>query len=45
MDHVASTLAALADRVLHHPEMELQDRLARPFTLVPWGRPVPELLA
>jgi hypothetical protein len=26
-------------------EMELQDRLGRPFPLVPWGKPIHELLA
>ncbi len=27
------------------PALELQDRLARPFALVPWGNPIRELLA
>jgi hypothetical protein len=27
------------------PALEMQDRLARPFTLVPWGNPIRELLA
>jgi hypothetical protein len=27
------------------PALELQDRLARPFALVPWGNPIGELLA
>jgi hypothetical protein len=27
------------------PELELHDRLNRPFVLVPWGRPILELLA
>jgi len=26
-------------------DMELQDRLSRPFNLVPWGQPIRELLA
>jgi hypothetical protein len=27
------------------PALEMQDRLARPFVLVPWGKPIRELLA
>jgi hypothetical protein len=27
------------------PALEMQDRLARPFTPVPWGNPIRELLA
>jgi hypothetical protein len=26
-------------------DLELQDRLGRPFQLVPWGNPIRELLA
>ncbi|AWM42380.1 DUF1501 domain-containing protein [Gemmata obscuriglobus] len=27
------------------PDLELQDRLGRPYVLCPWGRPIPEVLA
>ena len=27
------------------PDLEMQDRLSRPFVLAPWGSPIRELLA
>jgi Protein of unknown function (DUF1501) len=40
----ADIIATLYECLGIPPDLELRDRLARPFTLVPWGSVVPELL-
>ena len=41
----ADVVATIYELLGVDPALEMQDRLARPFTLVPWGSPVRELLA
>ncbi len=41
----ADVIATMYDCLGISPELELQDRLGRPFQLVPWGSPIKELLA
>ena len=41
----ADVVATVYELLGVDPALEMQDRLGRPFTLVPWGSPVRELLA
>jgi hypothetical protein len=41
----ADIIATVYEALGISPEMELKDRTDRPYVLVPWGKPVPELMA
>jgi hypothetical protein len=41
----ADVIATIYDRLGIDPETEMRDRLERPFSLVPWGSPIREVLA
>ena len=41
----ADVIATVYERLGVPPDLELQDRLSRPFVLAPWGAPIREVLA